>query len=68
MAVKYKNYECLLIRKDKKTYFGCDYLSEATNLFKTKTTIIQMVVWKATHNNTRLKIYRTYKEKDRELL
>ena len=56
MRIKYKNYEAILIHeKGNRSSYGCDFLAEAVRRFESSKTAVSMIVFKATHNNTRLK-------------
>jgi hypothetical protein len=61
MKIKYRNYEALIIHeKGNRTGFGCDFADEALKTFKASKTAIQMVLFRSTHNNTRLKKHAEY--------
>jgi hypothetical protein len=58
MKIKYKNYEALMIHeKGNRTGFGCDFAAEALKIFKESKTAVRIVLFVATHNNTRLKLH-----------
>ena len=59
--IKYKNYEALILHKEgKRSRFSCDYASEAINVFKKSKTATKMILFVATHKNTRLKKFAEY--------
>jgi len=61
MRIKYSNYEAILIHeKGNRTGFGCDFHAEAIRIFAGSKTAVEMIVLKATHNNTRLKVIAKY--------
>lgn len=61
MRIKYSNYEAILIHeKGNRTGFGCDFHAEAIRIFAGSKTAIKMILFKSTHNNTRLKIIAKY--------
>lgn len=54
--IKYQNYEAILIHeKGNRTGFGSDFINEALVKFKNSKTAVKMILFKSTHNNTRLK-------------
>jgi hypothetical protein len=61
--VKFSNYEALFIhKKGNRTGGRYDFAHEALKAFKRSKTAIKCVVFKATHNNTRLKKFTEYDE------
>ena len=65
MKTKFKNYEAIYIHEkdnkiDKITSMGCDFAAEALRRFKESKTANKMILYVATHNNTRLKIHAEY--------
>lgn len=50
----------MIHEKGNRTGFGCDFAAEALRRFKESKTAVRMVLFVATHNNTRLKKYAEY--------
>lgn len=58
---KFRNYEALFIHeKGNRTSFSCDFAAEALDRFRKSPTSVKMILFKSTHNNTRLKKYAEY--------
>ena len=60
MKPKYANYEAILTYEDNRnTSLQCDFAAEALRHFQ-KSKAIRMLLFEATHNNTRLKKIAAY--------
>jgi hypothetical protein len=58
---RYKNYELLLVHPSgNTTNMGVDFFGEALRYFQNHPTAVKMIVFKATHNNTRLEKHSDY--------
>ncbi len=55
MRIKYSKWEAILIHEEgNKTMLGADSSHELLDYYKKSETTVRMILYKSTHNNTRL--------------